>query len=141
MRMRIAPSFPIQIFYDGACRVCAAEIEHYLRRDHGGRLQGVDISAPDFVAPAGLTHAALMYELHVIDAGGTIYRNIAAFEVIWRAFPGDLFYRFLSTLFALPLFHPLARCGYRIFARLRRYLPKRRTCASGVCRPDSRSQN
>lgn len=139
--MPLSPIFPLQIFYDGACRVCAAEIEHYLRRDHGGRLQGVDISAADFAAPVGLTHSALMHELHVIDASGTVYRNIAAFEAIWRAFPAVPFYRFLSTLFALPLFNPLARCGYRIFARLRRYLPKRRACASGVCRTDSTPQD
>ena len=139
--MFLAPTFPIRIFYDGACRVCAAEIEHYLRRDHGDRLHGVDISAPDCVVPAGLTHSALMRELHVIDASGTVYRNIAAFAVIWRAFPAVPFYRFLATLFALPLFNPLARCGYRIFARLRRYLPKRRACASGVCRPGSRPQD
>lgn len=139
--MPLSPFFPLQIFYDGACRVCAAEIEHYLRRDHGGRLQGVDISAADFAAPVGLTHTALMHELHVIDASGTVYRNIAAFEAIWRAFPAVPFYRFLSTLFALPLFNPLARCGYRIFARLRRYLPKRRACASGVCRTDSTPQD
>ncbi|MDZ4184191.1 MAG: DUF393 domain-containing protein [Desulfuromonadales bacterium] len=139
--MTLSPIFPLRIFYDGSCRVCAAEIEHYLRRDHGDRLIGVDISAPDFVAPAGLTHAALMHELHVIDARGIVYRNIAAFQVIWRAFPADPFYRFLATLFTLPLFNPLARCGYRIFARLRRYLPKRHACASGVCRPDSRPQD
>lgn len=139
--MLCSPIFPVQIFYDGACRVCAAEIEYYLRRDHGDRLHGVDISAADFVAPAGLTLSAMMYELHVIDANGTVYRNIAAFQVIWRALPAVPFYRLLTTLFALPFFNPLVRCGYRIFARLRRYLPKRRTCANGVCRPDSRPQD
>lgn len=128
-----SPSFPAQIFYDGACRLCAAEIEHYLKRDHGDRLQGVDISSPQFVAPDGLSLAALMYELHVVDADGTIYRNIAAFQVIWQAFPLSRLYRFLSLLFDVPLFTPLARCGYRLFARLRRYLPKRRSCARGVC--------
>lgn len=137
--MTISPIFPVEIFYDGACRVCAAEIEHYLRRDHGGRLRGVNISAPDFVAPVGLNLAALMYQLHVIDANGTIYCNIAAFQVIWQAFPAIPFYRFLATLFDLPLLNPLARGGYRIFARLRRYLPQRRNCASGVCPPGGAS--
>lgn len=131
----LSPFFPLQIFYDGSCRVCAAEIEHYLRRDHGGRLQAVDISAPDFVAPAGLSREALLYQLHVIDRNGAIYRNVAAFQAIWLAFPAAPFYRLLATLVDLPLLHPLARYGYRCFARLRRYLPQRRACASGVCRP------
>ena len=136
--MLLSPSFPLQIFYDGSCRVCTAEIEHYLRRDHGGRLQGVDISAPDFVVPDGLSREELMYQLHVIDRSGTIYRNIAAFQVIWLAFPASAFYRLLATLLSLPILNPLARWGYRGFARLRRYLPQRKDCASGVCRPGAR---
>jgi len=28
------PDFPIQIFYDGTCSVCATEIEHYLRQEY-----------------------------------------------------------------------------------------------------------
>jgi predicted DCC family thiol-disulfide oxidoreductase YuxK len=133
-----SPTFPLQIFYDGNCSICAAEIKHYLHQDHGGRLLGVNIHGADFVAPAGLTPAALMYEMHVIDARGTIYRNIAAFQVIWQAFPAIPLYCFLAAVFALPLLNPLARGGYRLFARLRRYLPQRRACASGVCSPGAR---
>ena len=36
------PEFPIRIFYDGACIVCATEIEHYLRKDRDGRLVAMD---------------------------------------------------------------------------------------------------
>jgi len=136
--MPLSPSFPVEIFYDGACRVCAAEIEHYLQQDHGGRLHGIDISVPEFALPAGLSRAELMFQLHVIDARGTLYRNIAAFQVIWRAFPDRPFYRLLISLLDLPLVNPLARCGYRLFARLRRYLPKRRACAHGLCPPGDR---
>lgn len=136
--MASAPVFPVQIFYDGDCSVCAAEIESYLGRNHGGRLCGVNINAPGFTPPPGLTLASLMFQLHVIDDGGTIYRNIEAFQVIWRAFPESRLFRLLADSIDLPLLNPLARCGYRIFARLRRYLPKRRACANGLCPPDSR---
>jgi predicted DCC family thiol-disulfide oxidoreductase YuxK len=34
-----------------------------------------------------------------------------------------------------PFLQPLARRGYRVFARLRRYLPRReRNCVTGSCR-------
>lgn len=41
-----APRFPLNVFYDGSCIVCAAEIEHYLKKDHGEKLVAIDISMP-----------------------------------------------------------------------------------------------
>lgn len=128
------PRYPLTIYYDGACRVCAAEIGHYLRRDRAGRLAGVDISAPDFdPTPLGATLDEMLYQLHAVDAGGTVYRNIVAFVAIWQSFP-DMRFRLLVVLFSSPLVAPLARCGYRLFARVRRYLPSRDRCADDSCR-------
>jgi predicted DCC family thiol-disulfide oxidoreductase YuxK len=44
------PKFPIRIFYDGACVVCATEIEHYRRQDRDGKLNVIDISDSKFQA-------------------------------------------------------------------------------------------
>ena len=41
-----APAFPLQVFYDGSCSVCATEMDLYRRKEHGGRLIFVDISSP-----------------------------------------------------------------------------------------------
>ena len=130
------PRFPLRIFYDGACSVCATEVEHYGRSDHAGRLLLVDISAPEFdPTPLGISREALMYQMHAIDADGQIYRNVEAFWAIWQAFPAATLYGLLGRLVTQPLLHPLARLGYRIFARLRRYLPQRaRDCSTGSCR-------
>lgn len=130
------PQFPIRIFYDGACVVCAGEVEQYRRRDRTGRLELVDISAAGFdPRPYGIPLQAFQYELHVIDRGGTVYRGVDAFRAIWQAFPNVRRFRLLAGLVALPVINPLARLGYRVFARLRPYLPKRRaTCATGSCR-------
>ena len=131
-----SPRFPLRIFYDGACRVCATEIEHYGRSAAAGRLLPVDISAPEFdPAPLGISREALLYQMHAIDAAGRIYRNVEAFWAIWQAFPAASGYGLLGRLVTLPLLNPLARLGYRIFARLRRYLPRREgDCATGSCR-------
>jgi len=134
--MSAPPQFPLRVFYDGTCAVCAEEIEHYLRRDQDHRLVPIDITAADFDPhPCGIPLSALMYELHVIDRQGTIYRGVDAFWAIWQAFPGSPLFWLLGQLVTLPLLRPLARLGYQGFARIRRYLPKRRsTCATGSCR-------
>jgi len=129
------PHFPLRIFYDGACPLCSREIEHYRRQDQAGRLIPVDISAADFnPEPFGIPLSAFTFELHAIDQAGQIYRGVEAFRVIWQAFPDSTGYRTLATLVALPVINPLARFGYRVFARLRPFLPGRRAaCAAGTC--------
>ncbi len=130
------PQFPLRIFYDGSCSVCATEIERYGRKDRDGRLKLVDISAPDFdPTPYGIALDAFMYQMHAIDAAGTVYRGVDAFWAVWQAFPASTIYGLLGKLVAFPPLVPLARLCYRGFARIRAYLPKRRrACADGTCR-------
>jgi len=128
--------FPLRIFFDGSCPVCSREIAHYCRRDRANRLQPVDISAPGFdPQPYGIPLQAFMYELHVIDRRGEVFRGIEAFGAIWQAFPDSTVYRLLGMFIRLPGINTLARHGYRWFARLRPHLPGRRdACAAGSCR-------
>ena len=130
------PVFPLRVYYDGACIVCATEIERYGRRDRAGRLELVDISDPAFdPVPLGITRDALMYQMHVIDRMGRVYRNVEAFWAIWQAFPASTLLGFLGTLMTLPGVGAVARLCYRIFARYRKYLPLRRdACTTGSCR-------
>ena len=134
--MLTAPRFPLHVFYDGSCSVCATEIERYGRKDHAGRLILVDISAPDFdPAPFGISLAEFMYQMHAIDRSGRVFRGVEAFWAIWQAFPSSTLLGLCGTLISLPLVNPLARLGYRIFAGLRGYLPKQSNdCSSGSCR-------
>jgi len=131
-----APTFPITVFYDGSCSVCSAEIEHYRRKDHAGRLVLIDISSPDFKPEMySISRQAFMYELHVIDRKGGVYKGIEAFWAIWQAFPAATLYGMMGTLVTLPVINPLARLCYKGFARIRRYLPKTKAdCADGTCR-------
>ena len=134
--MMTAPDFPLQVFYDGACSVCATEVERYGRKDRAGRLILVDISAPGFdSAPYGIPRADFMFQMHAIDRSGRVFRGVEAFWAIWQAFPSSTLLGLCGTLITLPLVNPLARLCYRIFAGLRGYLPKRRQdCSSGSCR-------
>lgn len=129
------PAYPLQIFFDGSCSVCAAEMDAYRRKEHGGRLQFVDISAAEFdPSPYGITLEAFMYEMHAIDLEKHVYRGVEAFAAIWQAFPANPMYGLLGGLIMLPGVNLLARAAYWSFARLRPFLPKTRsTCDSGSC--------
>jgi predicted DCC family thiol-disulfide oxidoreductase YuxK len=133
---RYMPQFPIQVFFDGSCAVCATEIEHYLQREPTGKIIAVDIAAADFnPAPYTISRDAFMRELHVIDSVGNVYRGVEAFMAIWQAFPDLSIYRCLGTFLGLPLVNPVARLLYKGFATVRPYLPKRKSsCSSGICR-------
>jgi len=133
--MGYSPDFPLQVFYDGSCAVCALEIERYREMDRAGRLNIIDISVSGFdPSPWGITQADFMRELHVIDRSGRIYCGVDAFAAIWLAFPQSVLPGLAAALIRLPVLNYLARLGYRIFARLRRYLPKRTACAGNNCR-------
>lgn len=133
---RTPPVFPLAIYYDGSCAICAGEMQVYRRRNREGRLVFVDISDPAFDPDSiGSSRTALMYELHAIDRTGTVFRGVQAFGAIWQAFPGTTRYRFLAALVASPLVAPLAGLVYRSFARIRGFLPKNRAaCHDGTCR-------
>lgn len=129
--MREMPEFPLKVFYDGSCHVCSTEMSVYMRKDHGGRLEFVDISAPGFKPnDYCISLDEFMYQMHAIGRNGMVFRGIDAFQAIWQAFPGSFWCKFLVVLMDVPLFRPISRLSYRIFARLRRYLPKRKA----VCR-------
>ncbi len=133
--MPTKPHFPLRIFYDGACPVCATEIERYGRMDREERLILVDISAPDFdPAPLDITLDEFMYQMHAIDGDGTVYRNVDAFWAIWQAFPASTLLGLLGMLVTLPAVNPVARLCYRGFARIRRYLPRHDdACTTDSC--------
>jgi len=129
-----APRFPLTVFYDGACIVCATEIEHYLKKDHGGKLLAVDISSHDFdPAPYKISMTDFMQQLHAIDQDSQVFKGIDSFWAIWQAFPPSTIYGIMGRIIQSPLVNRLARIGYWMFARIRPYLPKRNQCDSGTC--------
>jgi predicted DCC family thiol-disulfide oxidoreductase YuxK len=116
--------FPLTVFYDGGCPVCSREIDHYRRMSSGDKLIFVDISDPDFdPKPYGRTLEEFMDEMHAMDADGCFYRGVDAFCALWQGLPVR-FYGRIGEILGLPGIHLLARIGYRVFARLRRFPPR-----------------
>ena len=131
----MATAFPLQIFYDGSCLVCSKEMDSYRKRNPQNRLEFIDISTDDFSPVAfGKTQADFMAQLHVRDAEGHFTTGVEAFTTIWQAYPSSSLCRLFSALVGLPGINFISRVGYKLFARNRHLLPKRkRDCESGSC--------
>ena len=127
-------SFPITVFFDGSCSVCADEIAQYRKKDRHKRLVMVDISADDFdPAQYGKTQQEFDTQMHVQDGDGSFFLGVDAFPAIWQALPGRSF-RLLSFLVTLPGIHFAAKTAYALFAKYRKSLfPPKKNCDSGQC--------
>ena len=131
--MPVKPEFPLKVFYDGSCYVCSTEMFIYKKKDHGGRLEFVDISDPNFKPDQyGINLADFMYQMHAIDRTGRLYRGVEGFWAIWQAFPASAWYGFLGTLVTLPGLTSVAGAAYRTFARFRKYLPQKSGAACKI---------
>lgn len=107
---------PLTVFYDGACPVCAFEIEALRRRDACGRLQVVDISAPGFDATGhGFRQSALEASIHVVASDGEVIRGATALRRIYRA----VGLGWLVAPTAWPGVQALSDRAYRVFAKRR----------------------
>ena len=110
-------------------------MEQYRKRNSQNRLQFIDISGESFCAEEfGKTKAEFMQQLHVRDADGNYTTGIDAFISIWNVYPSGSPYRLFSALIGLPGVELFSRFGYRLFARYRHLLQrKKRDCETGSC--------
>lgn len=113
------PHWPLTLYFDGDCPLCAREIQLLRRRADPQRLQLVDISVDDFNASAvGHSKEALQNRLHACFADGQWVTGLDATLWSWRAAGLD---RWATPLTWKPL-RPLLELGYRVFCRLRPHL-------------------
>ncbi len=115
-------TYPITVFYDGACGVCSTEMDYY-KTQADERVSFVDIAAADFdAARYDRTPDDFLKMLHVCDAQGQFFTGVEAFRRLWEALPSP-FYPMLSGFVGLPGVNLAARTGYAVFARFRHLLP------------------
>jgi predicted DCC family thiol-disulfide oxidoreductase YuxK len=81
--------YPLTVFYDASCPMCASEMHALRDRDRHGRLELVDCSAPGFddegLRAEGITTEKLMGLIHARDAHGRWLVGIDCFEALYRA--------------------------------------------------------
>ncbi|MDX1561980.1 MAG: DUF393 domain-containing protein [Gammaproteobacteria bacterium] len=95
---RATPRFPLTIYYDASCPLCAAEMHALRDYDRDSQLRLIDCSCAGFTdsaaAAAGLTQAELMRMIHARDAAGRWYRGVDVFEHAYRVAGIDAVARF-----------------------------------------------
>ena len=113
------PHWPLTLYHDGDCPLCAREIAFLRRQSTGGKLILVDISADDFDAGAlGFTVEQLRSCLHGRFASGHWVTGLDATLWSWRAAGLGHWVAPLTW----PALRPLLELAYRLFCRLRPHL-------------------
>jgi predicted DCC family thiol-disulfide oxidoreductase YuxK len=81
--------YPLTIYYDESCPLCAEEMHALKKYDARGRLSLIDCSPADFDDPeagrAGIGRNELMRRIHARDATGLWLDGIAVFEAAYHA--------------------------------------------------------
>ena len=111
-------TWPVRVYFDASCRLCAAEMHNLRVRDHAQRLRFVDCSTPGFAAGPAPT-AQLMQAMHCQDARGQVFVGVDAFRVLYHAVGLDGVQHALAN----PLIGGLSRRLYPWVARHRQQLP------------------
>ncbi len=107
-----------EVFFDGDCPLCRAEIGLYQRGGSDARFTNV---AENGSAPDGITQAEALARFHVRKADGTLVSGAAAFAELWKATPG---WRWLGHVAGTPPLVWLAEGAYRLFLLIRPSIQK-----------------
>ena len=126
-------SYPITIFYDGACRMCVAQMDKFKEADKEKNLVFVDISKPDFnQEKMGLAGKPIKRYIYARDSAGRLVRGVDAFIWIWAA-TGK---RILSSFIGLPLVKQTGKFIYRLVSRFRYTFGKKKDVCDFHCQKD-----
>ena len=108
------PAAAAEVFYDGACPLCRAEIKQYRGMRGAEAIAFRDVAAGD--APPEIDADAALARFHVRRADGALTSGFRAFLAVWRANPR------LAPVARLLDRAPFTWIGegvYRLFLRLR----------------------
>ena len=76
------------LIFDGSCGFCRRWVERVERWDRRGLLEMVPYQTPDLEERFRVSRAACAQRIHLIDAGGSVYRGAAAGREVLRRLPG-----------------------------------------------------
>lgn len=116
--------YPLTVFYDASCPMCAGEMLALKELDREARLELVDCSARDFdesvLAGLAITRADLMTRMHARDAHGRWLVALDAIEAAYRAAGLERAAQVWGSRRMRPLLGPL----YLWVARRRQFLSR-----------------
>jgi predicted DCC family thiol-disulfide oxidoreductase YuxK len=125
-------SYPLTVFFDGACPICEREIALMRRLDRRRQLEFFDFSVQEYdAASSGFAAADLGAVIHARWADGSVITGVEVFRAMWEAVGLGV----LARLSRLSLVEPLVLRVYAWFARNRMRLTGRsHECTGDACR-------
>ena len=106
----------LKLLYDSLCPLCSREVAMLRKRNARGLLAFEDIADPAFdPARYGLTLQQVVGAMHAVRGNGEVIRGIDVFAEAYEAVGWTWLARPLCWRFT----RPIAKLGYRIFAKLR----------------------
>lgn len=117
-------AYPLTIYYDASCPLCATEMNTIKAHDVQHRLTLVDCSADpmadDAPAQAGIPRAELMQAIHARAANGVWLRGVDVFAAAYGAAGINA----MARLWSYPRLRPLWNALYPWIARNRQLLSR-----------------
>ena len=115
-------TYPLTIFYDASCPLCAAEMHTIKETDFENKLILVDCSNANFSEPSfcPANKAAMMERIHAQDALGQWIKGVEVFEAAYAAAG----FRKLSRFWGSKTLRPILSRAYPIIADNRHWLSK-----------------
>jgi uncharacterized protein (TIGR01777 family) len=101
-----------EIYYNGECPVCSAEMNHYARlcAESQKSLRFIDaMQSPDALARCGLRTDHLERRVYLKDSKGRIVSGLPALIELWKRMPQ---YRWLARFTSLPILNSISRGLY-----------------------------
>lgn len=116
--------WPLRIYYDRSCPLCAQEMHALKASDKLDRLQLADCSAPGFhdadAEQAGVSVATMKTIIHARDAAGTWFKGVDVFVLAYDAIGLDA----IARMWSHPWLRPFWNWIYPWFARNRMTLSR-----------------
>lgn len=114
--------YPLTIYYDASCPLCAAEMHTIKETDFENKLILVDCSNDAFAEPAFCpsNKAAMMAGIHAVDAAGLWIKGVDVFEIAYKA--GG--FNKLGQFWGNKTLRPLLTRAYPLIADNRHWLSK-----------------
>jgi predicted DCC family thiol-disulfide oxidoreductase YuxK len=113
----------LTVYFDGLCRLCSIEINHYKKQKGADKILFVDITASDFDAKKQGVDPFLVHKIMHVKRGKKLYTKVDAFIEIWKELPK---YNWAVGMAQNILARPILNMGYEVFAVVRPYLPRKK---------------